>query len=183
MIVVNFFAGPGAGKSTLAAGVFARLKAEGVLCELVTEFAKELVWDDSLATLRDQALLLATQHHRLWRLREQVDVAITDSPTLLALTYGVKETPTFKNFARELFGNYENVNYYVDRRTPFKKHGRVQDDDEEEEEEARLLDREVHVTLHEESVGHLHVPGLPGTIDEVVQRVRSELRERRLVVQ
>lgn len=44
-ICVNFFSGPGAGKSTLAAYVFSKLKMMGVNCELVSEFAKDKVWE------------------------------------------------------------------------------------------------------------------------------------------
>ena len=39
--MVNFYAGPGSGKSTMAAAIFSRLKWKDVNCELVTEFAKD----------------------------------------------------------------------------------------------------------------------------------------------
>ena len=48
---VNIFAGPGAGKSTLAAGLFWYMKQRGEKCELVREFAKELVWTENFRTL------------------------------------------------------------------------------------------------------------------------------------
>lgn len=41
--VINLIGGPGSGKSTTAAGLFFRMKSMGVRCELVTEYAKELV--------------------------------------------------------------------------------------------------------------------------------------------
>ena len=50
-IVCNFFSGPGAGKSTLAAAVFAKLKMLGVNCELVTEFAKDKTWEKNYTAL------------------------------------------------------------------------------------------------------------------------------------
>lgn len=43
MYVVNLFAQPGAGKSTGAAYIFAKLKMAGVNAELITEFAKDKV--------------------------------------------------------------------------------------------------------------------------------------------
>lgn len=45
MLVINLFGVPGAGKSTGAAYIFARLKMLGINTELVTEFAKDKVWD------------------------------------------------------------------------------------------------------------------------------------------
>lgn len=50
-IVCNYFSGPGAGKSTLAAATFAKLKMLGVNCELVTEFAKDKTWEKNFTVL------------------------------------------------------------------------------------------------------------------------------------
>lgn len=46
-IVVNLFGSPCAGKSLGASYIFSLLKIAGVNCELVTEFAKDLVWDNN----------------------------------------------------------------------------------------------------------------------------------------
>lgn len=50
-IVVNLFGQPGAGKSTLAAYTFAKLKMMNVNCELVTEFAKDKTWEKNFTAL------------------------------------------------------------------------------------------------------------------------------------
>ena len=52
-IVVNLIAAPGSGKSTIAAGVFEELKWEGVNAELITEFAKDKVWEENPAPFKD----------------------------------------------------------------------------------------------------------------------------------
>ena len=49
MLVVNLFGAPGAGKSTGAAYIFSKLKMSGINVELVTEFAKDKVWEESKA--------------------------------------------------------------------------------------------------------------------------------------
>jgi len=46
-LIVDFFAGPGAGKSTTAADVFAKLKWRGVNAELIGEYAKDLTWSEN----------------------------------------------------------------------------------------------------------------------------------------
>ena len=43
MKVINLFAGPGAGKSTTAAGLFHLMKIAGMNVELVTEFSRSWV--------------------------------------------------------------------------------------------------------------------------------------------
>ena len=45
-LLVNLYAGPGAGKSTGAAYIFAKLKTAGVDCEYVSEYAKDRVWQE-----------------------------------------------------------------------------------------------------------------------------------------
>lgn len=44
-LYVNLYGGPGTGKSTGASYIFSKLKLAGVEAELVTEYAKDLVWE------------------------------------------------------------------------------------------------------------------------------------------
>lgn len=44
-LVVNLFGGPGCGKSTTMARLFADLKTRGLNVEMVSEFAKDLVYE------------------------------------------------------------------------------------------------------------------------------------------
>jgi len=53
-LIVNLFGGPSSGKTTMAAGLFCLLKMHGIDCELVTEFAKDLVWEERFKTLKNQ---------------------------------------------------------------------------------------------------------------------------------
>lgn len=46
MFVMNFFGVPGAGKSTGVAYVFSNLRMQGVSTELVTEFIKDMIWEN-----------------------------------------------------------------------------------------------------------------------------------------
>lgn len=51
---VNIFGGPGVGKSTTAADLFVAMKKAGYNVELVTEVAKDFVWEDRSTTLTIQ---------------------------------------------------------------------------------------------------------------------------------
>ena len=86
--IVNIFGGPGIGKSGIAAGLYSKMKAKGMSVELVTEVAKDFVWEDRLNVLtHDQILIFAKQHRRLDRLRNKVDYVVTDCPILLCVPY------------------------------------------------------------------------------------------------
>lgn len=86
-IVVSLYAGPGAGKSTLAAYTFSKLKMLGVNCELVTEFAKDKVWEKNNTALDNQIYIFAKQQYRIARCADKVDVIVTDSPLFLSAFY------------------------------------------------------------------------------------------------
>lgn len=85
--VINIFGNPGAGKSTVAAYLFSEMKARGLEVELVTETAKDLVWDNDYTRLENQILVFGTQLHRLNTLCDKVDYVITDSPLLMQIGY------------------------------------------------------------------------------------------------
>lgn len=141
-VVVNLFGGPGIGKSTTAAEVFATLKHMGINVELVTEFAKDMVWEKSVRTLDNQIFVFANQHHRLWRLRDQVDVIVTDSPLLLSLYYGNEESETFEQLVLEEFNRFTNFNVLLQRTKPYNPAGRLQT-----EVQAKQIDDEVRRIL------------------------------------
>ena len=53
-LIVNFFGPPGSGKSTAAAYVFSKLKMAGVNAEIVTEYAKDKVWEENNEVFKNQ---------------------------------------------------------------------------------------------------------------------------------
>ena len=66
-MVVNCYAGPGAGKTTCAWEVASQLKKKGINTEYVSEYAKELVWEGKYDVLENQEHLFAEQAKRSWK--------------------------------------------------------------------------------------------------------------------
>lgn len=129
MKVINFFGGPGAGKSTAAAGLFYEMKKRWISVELVNEFAKELVLSGSSHMLSHQLSVFSEQEHRINRLLGQYEVAITDSPVLLSAIYAPSHYPiSFKSLVFDFFDNYDNINILVRRSHEYSAIGRVQKD-------------------------------------------------------
>lgn len=125
-LVINFFAGPGAGKSTTSALVFGYLKQRGFNIELVTEYAKELVWEDRNKTLNNQIYLLGKQSNRIDVLAGQVDAIITDSPIMLCSIYRANHYPEcFDQLVKWKFDQYDNINFFLNRKKPFNPKGRI----------------------------------------------------------
>jgi tRNA uridine 5-carbamoylmethylation protein Kti12 len=154
-LVVNLFAGPGAGKSTMAAALFAALKRQGVSCELVTEFAKDKVWEESYAVLDNQLYIFGKQFHRLRRLFGKVDVIVTDSPLLLSLYYGCRESYVFKALVMEQHNKMATLNLFVERDASreYDERGRMQTLDE-----AVAIDKSLKKLLEDNEVEYVSVP-------------------------
>ena len=138
--VINLFAGPGAGKSTLRADLFGLMKKNQKDVEEVTEFAKDKTWEKNFSALSDQLFVLANQNRRLDRLKDQVEWVVSDSPILLGIHY---KTPdylpnTFEDLIFELWDTYENHNFFIERNHPYDPTGRNQN-----EEEARAIDASI----------------------------------------
>jgi len=135
MMVINLFGGPGSGKSTLASELFTMMKKLHYKVELSTEFAKDLVYADENVKLRDQLLVFAEQHHRLFRLQNKVDYVIVDSPLLFSKIYNKSVDPkTFNPLVDTVFNSYNNINFFIKRGNfRYQKYGRQQNLSESKE--------------------------------------------------
>lgn len=163
MKVVNLFAGPGAGKSTTAAMVFAKLKLLEMNAELVTEYAKDLTWDR--IPIRNQVLVLGKQLQRLMRIDGQVDIAVTDSPLLLQVVYN-GHVQSLDKVAADIFAEFDNMNFFIDRTKPYAQVGRKQT-----EAQAREFDTAVLDLLKSHGVPFLRIKGDETAADEIVGHI------------
>lgn len=132
-LVVNLFAGPGHGKSTTAASLFVKFKTIGVNAELAGEYAKDLTWSRRHHTLADQIYVFGKQHHRIYRLQQDCDLIIADSPILLGLAYTEDYPIYFKQTVNWAFDQYNNINFLLNRTKPYNPKGRNQTETEAEE--------------------------------------------------
>lgn len=112
MKVINMIGAPCSGKSTASAQLFAKLKMKHINCELVTEYAKDLTWEQRYNILKNQVYILAKQYNRLERLRDKVDYVITDSPLILSLIYN-QDLKNLDNLTLELFNKFDNINLFL----------------------------------------------------------------------
>lgn len=143
--------GPGIGKSTYAAELFSVMKKLGYNVELVTEYAKDCVYEQQFNILNnDQLLVIANQNRRIQRIEESnenIDYVITDSPLLLSKIFATKNNVkhnflSFQDFCIDLFASYDNINLVLNRNNiTYDPNGRV-----ENYTEALDLDKQI---LHE----------------------------------
>ena len=168
MILVNLYGAPGAGKSTGAAYIFSQLKMRGINAELVTEFAKDKVWEESKEVFNNQAYIFGKQYFRISRCADKVDVIITDSPLLLSTIYN--DNPIlgeeFNNVVRNVANSYDSINYYITRVKDYNPKGRFQS-----EEESNVIADKVKNMLDYEGVEYIEKPGSKASYDEIYEEV------------
>jgi hypothetical protein len=141
VLVVNLFGAPGAGKSTGAAYVFSMLKMLGVNAELVTEFAKDKVWEENKTAFDNHAYIFGEQFYRLSRLEGKVEVAITDSPLALSVLYNKNPIlrQTFDDFVFDVASSYDSLNAFITRAKPYNNQGRRESERESDLVSAELI--------------------------------------------
>lgn len=154
-IVVNFFAGPCAGKTTCAWEVASELKKRGIETEYVSEYAKELFWDEKFdlldGSLKNQKFIHDEQSKRINRLLGKVQIVVTDCPTILTVMY-LKESDSaikdeFIKYTLNEFNSHNNFNLFVNRGKEFQQAGRIHD-----LEQSKSIDKQVKTFLEDNNI-------------------------------
>jgi len=166
-LIINFFGGPGMGKSSKSAGLFSEMKKHHMDVELTYEFPKIVAWDENFSAIKDQFFITANQHRNISRLYGKVNYIIVDSPILLGLIYKkryvVEECypssfydDSFDTFIINLFKKYNSLNIMLNRNDDFDSYnelGRFQ-----KLEESRKIDDEIKNKLIENNIPFIDFP-------------------------
>lgn len=125
--VINLWGAPGVGKSTTASGLFNLMKTMGLKVELVTEVAKDHVYERNFKSLANSLLVLGQQDHRLRRLVGEVEWVVTDSPLPGTAVYMTEEyRPWLEDAAFRAYRRYTNYDFLVIREKAYQPWGRTQ---------------------------------------------------------
>lgn len=169
--VINFFPGPGAGKSTMASALFAELKFRNRSVELVQEYVKSGEWEGRTGKIREcQDYIFAKQHFRMRVLEGEVEFIITDAPLLLSLVYGDQNyLPSPPKVAREAHDRFHNFNFFVERTKDYVQKGRSQTP-----EQARDLDLRISEMLRQQNISYMPVAYSRQSVQQIADYVTSD---------
>ncbi len=172
LTVINLLAGPGCGKSVLAARLFAQMSCEDFSVELVHEAAKDFKWEDWEHIFPEQDFISAQQHRMIRRLvRHDIDYAVTDTSLILACIYAPEWYPrSFHPFILDLYSSYDNINIVLERNPdlPYKQPGR-----NENKEQAIQKDKELLTLLTTHHIPYHSVMAGPTALDAVMKIIRE----------
>ena len=174
--IINLFGSAGAGKSTQALGLVPMLRLAGYSAEYVSEYAKDVVYEENFEKLEDQLYIFAKQNRRMERvLKQDFDFIVTDSPLLLGYFYGLKYGTLVEGLDSVMLNcvnKSNNINIFLHRNHPYQQEGRVQSDNESKKDSevlVELLERVSPVPLY-----HFTTDGTSKTIEEIFQLVTKD---------
>ena len=172
-VVVGIAGAPGAGKSTGAAYVFSMLKMLGVDAELVTEFAKDKVWEENPAPFKNQAYMFGQQYYRISRCLGKVEVIVTDSPLPLGILYNTDPAldSHFDQTVINVWKSLNTMNYFLHRAKEYNPNGRNQT-----EEESNVLSEKILELYKKYDMPLKVLLGLEEHYSEIVDDVFRKVR-------
>ena len=158
--IVCFWGGPGTGKSTTSAAVFALLKKRQFDCEMNREYIKDWVWEKRGIKPGDQTYIFAKQSRRERQyIENNLDYIISDSPMALCIMYGRlydKYEQKFNTCTLMLAQHhefckdhgYKTEHIFLQRKKKYNANGRFQTEEEAKDIDNKCLSllKELNIT-------------------------------------
>jgi len=136
--VINLISGPGSGKSTTAAQLFAEMKYNSIDCELVREYVKDWAYIGLKPdNIFDQIHITNEQLRKESIYYNKIEYLVTDSPIFFGIVYDFIYTK--KHNIKDIVLNYlklaeekdvEHIYYFIKRNKKYISKGRYQSEKE-----------------------------------------------------
>lgn len=165
--IINLFGGPSCGKSTIAAGLYYKLKMMHKEVELSLEYVRDLIYEEQHKTINNQPYIFGQQLHRLTRLIDKVEYIITDSPLLLSVLYCPDSVPSsFKMAVTDIFKQFTNYNYLIVRAFKYVPTSRLHT-----EAQALSIDDDIKHMLKFNKIEYTEMAGTESGLLDILKRI------------
>lgn len=173
---VNLFAGPGSGKSTLSAKLFAQLKIRHFEVELVSEFIKTWAYEGRHPKSFDQYFVHASQLHAEDLILNHCQLLVTDSPLIMnaayASFYGCEYSDILVDISLRFEAIFPSLNLFIKRSVPYNQNGRYQNSTQAVEFD-EFLEKFITARLGYDSFIHINVDQ---PIEELADKIAQAMQ-------
>lgn len=136
--VINLVGAPSAGKSVMAALLFAELKMRHYSAEYVQEYAKTLIWQNRLEELDNQYTVSMEQYKMIKGVNNKVEFICLDSPLLIGLYYNrnyrlnVSDVKKTESMILSKMKEFDNIYIFLEKNEnyPYETAGRIHSEEE-----------------------------------------------------
>lgn len=156
--IINLYGAPSTGKSTIAAGLYYKMKSLNYDIELVREIAKKWAYKKRKIKKTDQIYLFNKQLNEEQDLYGTVQYLITDSPLHLASFYmehNYKKTyltDAVSDYLNEIKSSTESYNFFLEPGKKYNQNGRF-----ETQEQSAIIDEKLRLYLFNNNVDFLAI--------------------------
>lgn len=172
---INILAGPGAGKSTLAARLFSELKSDGYDVEHITEYIKTWAYQKRKPQSFDQLYVFAKQLNSEDLALREVNHIITDSPLIVNVAYsqfyGCNFAPELLSIVNRFEQKYPSLNLFIERSVEYVDKGRYQTPAEAIEFDTLLWNLVTNTLL--QPIYKIHVNDIPSILSILEQELNN----------
>ena len=169
--IITLYGGPGTGKSTTSAHMFAEMKQRGLSVELVREYVKKWAWQGRKISGYDEYLFVGKQIHEEATLFGKVDYIVTDKPLIMDIYYAERyanpsiargiRTAVLSYYEAAAKDGHTHKHVFLRRSKPYDARGRYQD-----ETTARSMDDEIRELLISIGFDFTEMSTTPNSIKE-----------------
>ena len=169
---IGLLAGPGTGKSTTAAKLFAELKILGYDVEHIPEFVKTMAHEGRFPTSFDQVYIFGQQIHKEDIVLRHVTNLVTDCPIIMccayAKYYGSAGHESLLEIAHEFERQFPSFNLLLERDVPYVEKGRYQNSQQANDFDKFLLD---FMVLNHQPFERVSVKNFPEMVKKIQDRI------------
>jgi hypothetical protein len=172
MLLVNFVGAPGAGKSTMMAGIYFEMKISGWDVECIHEVSKERILENDQFSLSNEILMFAEKLRRALRLKK-IDVALTDCSLRQSAYYAEGQFGALgETFFREVSEGFDNIYVIVERTHAYVPEGRM------DETAAEVAGDTIVEDIKSSGKPYIVVPGKRIALEEILAFIEREASAR-----
>lgn len=150
------------------------LKWRAINVDMAPEYAKDVVYEESIKKLDYQIYVFSKQHHRMNRINNKVDILIAEAPLLLSAVYDKTNNKLFHDFIFQEHNEFHNFNIYLQRNEAhFDPRGRVQ----KSVGEAKAVDERVKEFLTKYNIDYTVMESRKDNLVPLADMVEAEFKK------